>query len=175
VTIKAPAVASAVNADEVARPLASVVSVSVALEFEANTPLAPVPGAMNITTAPLTGYWLASTTVATSGAANAVLTVASCRNPLVAVTVAADPDVLVRLKVVVAITPATLAVTVSAPSVPLAVKVVEVATPVASVVSVSEFVPFAKVPLAPVDGAVKVTKAPLTGAPPMVTVAIKGF
>jgi hypothetical protein len=46
--------------------------------------------------------------------------------------------------------------------------------PLASVVSVSEFVPFANVPLAPVDGAVKVTNAPLTGDPPIVTVATSG-
>src|SRR5208282_689469 len=50
-----------------------------------------------------------------------------------------------------------------------------VATPFASVVSVSEFVEVeAKVPLAPVVGAVKVTNAPLNGAPPMVTVATSG-
>jgi len=103
-----------------------------------------------------------------------MLMVASCSDPLVAVIDAAGPDVLVRLKLVVAVTPATEAVTVSAPSVPLAVNAVEVTMPLESVVSVSEFVPFAKVPLAPVDGAVKVTNAPLTGAPPIVTVTTSG-
>jgi hypothetical protein len=56
----------------------------------------------------------------------------------------------------------------------LAVKVDEVATPLALVVSVSVLVPPAKVPLAPVAGAVKTTKAPLTGDPDMVTVATRG-
>jgi hypothetical protein len=40
---------------------------------------------------------------------------------------------------------------------------VEVATPLAVVVAVVVFVPFAKVPVAPVVGAVNVTVAPLTG------------
>jgi hypothetical protein len=163
-----------VNVVEVATPLASVVSVSVAVEFDANAPLAPDAGAVNVTDAPLTGYWLLSTTVATRGAANAVSMVASCRDPLVAVIDAAGPDVFVRLKLVVAVTPATEAVTVSAPSVPVAVNAVEVTMPLASVVSVSEFVPFANVPLAPVDGAVKTTNTPLTGDPPIVTVATSG-
>ena len=100
--------------------------------------------------------------------------VASCRDPLVGVIDAAGPDVFVRLKFAVAIAPATLAVTVSAPSVPLAVKVDEVATPLALVVSVSVLVPPVNVPLAPVGGAVKATNAPLTGAPPIITVATSG-
>jgi hypothetical protein len=56
----------------------------------------------------------------------------------------------------------------------LAVKVDEVATPLALVVSVSVLVPPANVPLAPVAGPVKTTNAPLTGDPPMLTVATKG-
>jgi hypothetical protein len=56
----------------------------------------------------------------------------------------------------------------------LAVYVVEVTTPLASVVSVSVLVPPANVPLAPVGGAVKVTNAPLTGDPPIITVATSG-
>jgi hypothetical protein len=110
-----------VNVDEVATPLEFVVSVSVAMEFEAKAPLAPDDGAVNVTDAPLTGYWLASTTIATNGAPKAVLIVASCRDPLVDVIDAAGPDVFVRLKLVVAITPATLAVTVSLPIAPFAV------------------------------------------------------
>src|SRR5208283_5880199 len=113
-------------------PLEFVVSVSVPVPF-ANAPLAPVAGAANVTVAPVTGYWLLSTTVATSGAPNAVLTLALCRDPLVAVIDAAGPDEFVRLKLVVAVTPATEAVTVSAPSVPLAVNIVEVTTPLALV------------------------------------------
>lgn len=163
------------NFDEVATPLAFVVSVSVADEFDANVPLAPDAGAVKVTDAPLTGYWLLSSTAATSGAANGVLIVASCRDPLVAVIEAAAPDVFVRLKLVVAVTPATEAVTVSAPSVPFAVNFDEVATPLALVVSVSVFVEFdANVPLAPVEGAANTTNAPLTGDPPIVTVATSG-
>jgi hypothetical protein len=165
----------AVKVEEVATPLALVVSVSVRDEFEANVPLAPVAGAVNVTEAPLTGFELLSTTVATSGAPKAVLMVAFCSEPLVAVIDAAGPDVLFRLKVVVAMTPATEAVTVSAPMIPLAVKVEEVATPLALVVSASVFVELdANVPLAPVAGAVKTTNAPLNGCPPSVTVATSG-
>ena len=155
VTAYPPAVPLAVNGAEVAMPFASVVSVSVAVPF-ANVPLAPEDGAVNVTVAPLTGYWLLSTTVATSGARNAVSMVASCRDPLVAIIVAAAPDVFVNAKLVEAVTPATVAVTVSAPMTPLAVKIDEVATPFESVVSVSEADEFdEKVPLAPVVGAVK--------------------
>jgi hypothetical protein len=162
-----------VNVDDVATPLAFVVSVSVAVPF-ANVPLAPDAGAVNVTDAPDTGYWFASTTVATNGAANAVPIVASCRDPLVAVIDAAGPDEFVRLKLTVAITPPTEAVTVSAPMIPFAVYVLEVAVPVASVVSVSVVVPPSKVPLAPVPGAVKVTNAPLNGVLPKVTLATSG-
>jgi len=164
-----------VNADEVTWPLALVVSVSVLEEFDANAPPAPVAGAVKVTDAPLTGFWLASTTVATSGAPNAVLTSASCRDPLVAAIEAGGPEVFVRLKLVVAVTPATVAVTTSAPMVPLAVNTDDVATPLALVVSVSVYEALeANVPLAPAVGAVKVTNAPLTGDPPIVTVATSG-
>jgi hypothetical protein len=164
-----------VNAEEVAWPLALVVSVSVIDVFDANAPPAPVAGAVKVTDTPLTGFWLLSTTVATSGAPNAVLTRASCSDPLVAAIDAGGPEVFVRLKLVAAVTPATLAVTTSAPIVPFAVNVDDVATPVASVVSVSVFdVVVANVPLAPVAGAVKITNAPLTGDPPIVTVATNG-
>jgi hypothetical protein len=170
-----PEVAFAVSIDDVATPLELVVSVSVAVEFEANVPLAPDAGAVNVTETPVTGFWFASTTVATSGASNAVPICASCRDPLVAVIDAGGPEVLVRLKLVVAVTAARLAVTTSAPIVALAVNVDEVATPFASVVSVSVFDEVdANVPLAPVAGAVKITKTPLTGDPPIVTVATSG-
>ncbi len=53
-------------------------------------------------------------------------------------------------------------------------KVDERATPLALVVSVSDAVPFANVPLAPVVGAVKVTDTPPIGDPPVVTVTING-
>jgi hypothetical protein len=164
-----------VNTEDVAWPLASVVSVSVFDVFDAKAPPVPVAGAVKVTDTPLTGFWLLSTTVATNGAPNAVLTCASCSDPLVVAIDAGGPEVLVRLKLVVAVTPATLAVTTTAPIVPFAVKADDVATPVASVVSVSVFDALvANVPLAPVPGAVKITNAPLTGDPPIVTVATSG-
>src|SRR5690242_13184022 len=51
----------------------------------------------------------------------------------------------------------------------------EVATPLASVVAVVVAAPFAKVPLAPLPGAVKVTVTPLTGLfPASFAVACRG-
>jgi hypothetical protein len=67
----------------VATPLVLVVSVSVFDEVDANVPLAPVAGAVKTTKAPLTGD-PPIVTVATSGAANAVLSAALCGVPLVA-------------------------------------------------------------------------------------------
>jgi len=72
----------AVNVFEVALPVASVVSVSVAAP-PAKVPLAPDAGAVNVTVAPLVGV-PPVVTVATSGAANAMLTTALCPDPLVA-------------------------------------------------------------------------------------------
>ena len=48
------------------------------------------------------------------------------------------------------------------------------ATPAEEAVTVTVFEAPAKVPLAPLMGAVKVTIAPLTGVPPMVTVPTSG-
>ena len=165
----------AVKADDVATPFEFVVSVSVAVEFEAKIPLAPDAGAVNVTDAPVTGYWLLSTTETTSGAADAVFGMASCRDPLTAEMAAGGPEVFERLNVVDAVASAKLAVTATTPSVPLAVNVDEVATPLALVASVSVLVALlANVPLAPEDGAVKTTNTPLTGWPPIVTVATNG-
>jgi hypothetical protein len=175
VTVKPPVVALAVKVDDVATPLALVVSVSVVVEFEVNTPLAPVAGAVNVTAAPVTGFELLSKTVATRGAPNAVLISATCSDPLVAAMDAAGPDVFVRRKLTDAVTPATEATTVSAPIIPLAVNGDDVTTPLELVVSVSVLVPFENIPLAPVAGAVKVTNAPLTGVLPIVTVATSGL
>jgi hypothetical protein len=82
VTVKAPGVVFAVNVEAVAKPFASVVSVSVFVEFDANVPLAPDPaaGAANVTDTPLTGTPFAVTT-ATSGA-NAVSSATVCGDPL---------------------------------------------------------------------------------------------
>jgi hypothetical protein len=54
-----------------------------------------------------------------------------------------------------------------------AVNLDDVANPLASVVSISEAFPFAKVPLAPDDGAANVTATPLAADPPIVTFATK--
>lgn len=163
-TVYVPAVLLAVNAAEVATPFASVVAV---LTPPANVPLAPVLGAVKVTVTPLTGLDELSFTVTTKGAENAPLTATLCEAPLVAVIDAAAPAALVRLKF--AVDPEIDARTVYAPAIPLAVKTAEVATPLALVVAV--LTPPANVPLAPVDGAVKVTITPLVGDPPVVTVA----
>jgi hypothetical protein len=62
-----------------------------------NVPLGPVPGAAKVTTAPLTGFWKLSTTVASSSE-NSVVTVALCGVPCVAVIAAGAPAMFVRLK-----------------------------------------------------------------------------
>jgi len=77
-----------VKTAEVATPLAFVVAV---FAPPANVPLAPLFGAVNVTTTPNTGLLLASLTVATNGAPNAVLIAALCPEPLVTETVAGGP------------------------------------------------------------------------------------
>src|SRR5712691_11650599 len=154
-----PTVAFAVNVAEVATPLALLVAV---FTPPAKVPLAPLPGAVNVTTTPLTGLFPASVTVATKGAVNAVLIAALCPDPLVTTTLAAGPTVFVSEKLAGVATPATDAVTLyGPPAVAFAVNVAEVATPLALVVAV--FTPPAKVPLAPLVGAVNVTNTPFTG------------
>jgi hypothetical protein len=75
-----------------------VTSVSVAAGgVVPNVPLAPEAGAVKVTETPLTGT-PAFVTVATNGSVNAVLTVALCPPPLVAVRVFAPPAVLVSGK-----------------------------------------------------------------------------
>ena len=139
----------------------------------ANVPLAPVPGAVNVTVTPDTGFPLPSFTVAVSGAANAVFTAVLCGVPLVAVRLAGTLAVFVSEKLAVPLTPETDAVTVYAPAVPLAVNTADVATPLAFVSAV--FTPPANVPLAPVPGAVNVTVTPDIGFPlPSFTVATNG-
>jgi hypothetical protein len=160
----------AVNTAEAATPLAFVVAV---FTPPANVPLAPDAGGVNVTTTPLTGLFPASVTVATRGAANAALMAALCGVPLVAATLAAAPTLFVKAKFA-EVAPVALATTLyGPPAVEFAVKVADVATPLAFVVAV--FTPPANVPLAPLAGAVNVTKTPLTGLfPASVTVATKG-
>jgi hypothetical protein len=85
-----------VNVDEVATPDELVETVW-EVPPPAKVPLAPLDGAVNVTDAPLTGLPPESFTVATNGAANAVLMGALCPPPLVAVIDPGGPAVLVRL------------------------------------------------------------------------------
>ncbi len=78
----------AVNTAAVATPDAFVVAV---VTPPANVPLAPLPGAAKVTVAPLTGLLKESFTVACNWMPNAVLTVALCGVPAVAVIVAGTP------------------------------------------------------------------------------------
>jgi len=160
----------AVNTAEVATPEALVTAV---FTQPAKVALAPEPGAVKVTVTPLTGLPPESFTVATRGAANAVLMAVLWPVPLVAVIEAGVDAVLVSEKLAGVATPGAEAVTVNGPAVPLAVNTAEVATPEALVTAV--FTPPANVPLAPLPGAVNVTVTPLTGLPPeSVTVATNG-
>jgi hypothetical protein len=87
----------AVKIAEVATPLEFVVTVLV-VPPPAKVPLAPDPGAVNVTDAPLTGFEKLSFTVAVRAAEKAVLMTAVCDPPLVAVIDAGAPAVFVRLK-----------------------------------------------------------------------------
>src|ERR1700686_1448556 len=98
----------AVNIAEVATPLAFVIAV---FTPPANVPLAPVcAGAVNVTVTPETGLLLASFTVAWSAVVNAVLIVAVCGVPAVAVILAGGKALLVRLKLAEVPTPEALTV-----------------------------------------------------------------
>jgi len=109
VTVYVPPVPLAVNAADAATPLALVVAVLIP---PANVPLAPAPGAANVTIAPLTGLFPVSNTVATNGAANTVLMVAVCGVPEVGAMLAGGPGLFVREKFAAVATPVTFAVTV---------------------------------------------------------------
>src|SRR5712671_1528171 len=99
----------AVNVAEVATPLALVTAV---FAPPANVPLAPVcAGAVNVTVTPETGLLLTSFTVACNAVVNAVLTLAFCGVPPVALIAAADPALLVRAKLAAVATPDTDAAT----------------------------------------------------------------
>src|SRR6267143_1330194 len=82
------------------------------------------------------------------------------------------PFVLVRLKFAVGKPAPRLARTLyGPPAVPLAVNAGAVATPLAFVVAVAVVTLPGNAPLAPLDGAVKVTVTPVIGLPDSVTVA----
>ena len=93
------------KAGAVATPLPFVVT----LVDPPKVPLAPLPGAANVTVIPLNGWPPESSTVACSAVANAVFTVALCGVPALAMMLT---GVLVRLKLAGVATPDTLAVTV---------------------------------------------------------------
>ena len=78
----------------------------------AKVPLAPLPGAVNVTVTPFTGLPPASFTVAPRAAAKAVLMVVLCGVPALVTMLAGAPVRLVKLKLAVVATPPTLAVTV---------------------------------------------------------------
>src|SRR4029077_9873883 len=95
-------------------PDALVATVIVVVEL-LKRPLAPVPGAVNVTFTPDTGLLPASFTVTDSAFANAVLMVADCGVvPAFAVMLLAAPVVLVSVKFPV-VRPADAAVTVYGP------------------------------------------------------------
>jgi hypothetical protein len=162
----------AVNTADVATPLVFVTAV---VTPPAKLPLAPVPGAANVTVIPLNGLPPESFTVATNGAANAVLIGALCGVPLVAVIVAGVPTVFVRLKFTV-LRPVAAAVTVyGPPAIAFAVNEAD-DTPEAFVATTIVAVPLLNTPVAPVPGAVNVTFTPDTGLPPAsFTVTARGF
>jgi hypothetical protein len=103
-----PAVLLAVKTADVAIPCAFVVAV---FTPPANVPLAPLAGAVNVTATPLTGLFPASFTVACSCVGNAVLRLALCGVPAVAVILVGAPAWLVSEKLAGVETPVTEAVT----------------------------------------------------------------
>lgn len=82
--------------------------------------------------------------------------------PPVAAIVAGSPGLLVSEKIASGVTPDTEAATEYAPAVLFAVNICDVAMPDALVTAV--LTPPAKVPVAPVAGALKITVTPETGA-----------
>jgi hypothetical protein len=143
---------------EVALPAAFAVALPTR---PATEPLAPLPGAVNVTTTPLRGLLPASVTFACRVEAKTVLIVAFCGVPPVGTIAEADPARFDSAKLAGVPTPAAAADTVNAPALPFAVKTADVATPAAFVVAV--LIPPVNDPLAPLPGAVNVTSTPLTG------------
>jgi hypothetical protein len=91
ITVYAPTFAFALNTAEVANPLASVVAVLVLEPVSANVPLAPVVGAVKVTTTPLTEDPFL-VTAATRGNAKAPPIAWLCGVPLIAaIASGADP------------------------------------------------------------------------------------
>ena len=155
----------ALKADAVATPEALVVAVVVAVPL-ANVPEAPVAGAVKVTEAFGTGLPEPSFTSAASGVENEVVTWADCGDPAETATCAGALAVFVSEKSAGAEIPETEAVTeYGPPAVVFALKADAVAIPEVLVVAVVVAVELAKVPEAPVAGAVNVTVTPGTGFP----------
>ena len=95
---------------DVATPLPLVVACAV-VDPPVKVPLAPFDGAVKVTSTPLVGFPLV-VTVALRGKAKAVLTVALCGVPPVAVITSDTDEVLVRLKSAGVAIPGAVAVTV---------------------------------------------------------------
>jgi hypothetical protein len=100
----------AVNVGAIAVPVASVVAVAVVLP-PVNVPLAPLPGAVNVTTTPLRALPPLSFTTAFKGA-KAVLITTLCGVPDTGVTLAGAPARFVKEKLAAVATPDTVAFTV---------------------------------------------------------------
>jgi hypothetical protein len=164
-TVYVPTVEFAVKA-AVATPLALVDTCSVVTP-PVNVPLAPVVGAVNVTGTPLNKFPPLSFTVACRLIVKGVLMAMLCGVPAVGVIEAGAPVRFVRTKLTAESVPATAVTLYGPPAVPLAVKVGAVAIPLELVVAVAvspPFVPPAKVPLGPLEGALKVTITPLNGS-----------
>jgi hypothetical protein len=145
-----------------ATPLAFVATVIVVVLL-LNAPLAPEPGALNVTFTPETGLFEASFTVTASGLVNAVLTAVLCGVvPALAVMTLAAPAELVRLKFTVVRLAAAAVTVYGPPEVPFAVNGA-LAIPLAFVATVMVVVPLLNAPLAPEPGALKVTFTPEIG------------
>ncbi len=138
-----------------AMPAASVV----ALSPSGNVAVAPLAGTAKSTVTPGTAlpYWSCTSTA--SGASKAVPTVASCPEPLTAVSEAGAPGSLVRSNDAGSWPRA--AVTVYVPAIVLA-STATVASPSAPVVTVA---PSGNVAPAPLAGPLKATLTPGTGLP----------
>ncbi len=178
-----PAVAFAVKVAAVATPFASVIAVVTLERLSAKVPLAPVEGAVKVTSMPTTGEGVVAggtmgpSTVADSVVPKSVLTVALCPSPVVEVKVS-GVTVLTTVKIALEVGfPGIEAVTINEPAVPFEVNAGDTACPVvASVVAVADVEAPAKVPLAPPAEGVtaKTTPTPPTGVPLVVTAAVKG-
>ena len=105
-TLYDPATEFAVKSGAIAIPFAPDVAV-VDVSPPVNVPLAPVVGAENVTTTPLTGLLNSSLTVACNPIGKSVLIGVDCGVPAVAAMVKAAPAVFVNENVAGVVTPDT--------------------------------------------------------------------